>query len=156
MARCKEDDHICRAVVSSMTDNQFKVYYVDFGNSEVVPFSSLYTIPPEFVIPKVMAMRYALAGLDRSNVTIEMKVAFKRYVQDRPLLMKVHQLPEGRSYIPLCDLFGEDGVSALDVVISAATASYPQPLQLSRGFTQEVTVNYVQTCSRFFVQLTAK
>lgn len=147
---------ICRAVVSNMADRHFKVYYVDFGNSELVPFDELYSIPPDYVVPKVMAMRYALAGLDRANVTPQMKAAFKNHVCDKKFLMRVHRPPEGRSHIPLCELMDEDGVSALDIIMQAAMASYPQPLQLTRGFTQEVTVNYVQSCNRFFVQLTSK
>ncbi|KAF5277757.1 hypothetical protein FQR65_LT03737 [Abscondita terminalis] len=155
VAKCIEDDHICRAVVTSMVDGQYKVFYVDFGNTEVVPITNLYQIPFKYVILKVMAMRYALAGLERSSVTLEMKCAFKEFVSDK--LLRMRSLPPPtRSGLPLCDLYDSNNVNVLDILKKAAMLAYPEVIQLTRGFSQEVLVSYVYSCSHFYVQLKAK
>lgn len=153
LARCQEDGNICRAVVTNEVDNQFKVFYVDFGNYEVVPLDALFQIPFRFVLPKIMAIRFALAGVEKSTVTLEMQCAFKKFVDNRLLHMKV--LPTStRLVIPKCELWDpETKTSALDVVNRAALNAYPEPISLSRGFTQLVKVSYVYSCNRFYVQL---
>ncbi|XP_025835446.1 maternal protein tudor-like isoform X2 [Agrilus planipennis] len=155
VARCTEDNHICRAVVTSVVDNMYKVFYVDFGNTELLSIDSLYQVPFKFVIPKVMAMRYALAGLDRSSVTLEMKCAFKEFVKEKLLHMRVLPAP-ARSALPLCELWDDNNINVLDVIRKAALVAYPEPIQLTRGFSQEVHVSYVYSCSRFYVQLKSK
>ncbi|KAL1491704.1 hypothetical protein ABEB36_012262 [Hypothenemus hampei] len=156
LARCLEDNNVCRAVVTNEVDNQFKVFYVDFGNSEILPLEALYQIPFKYVLPKVMAIRLALNGVDKSTVTMEMKLAFKKFVDNRLLYMKV--LPSAqKAAIPKCELWDpETKTNALDVINRAAQHAYPEPLLLSRGFTQAVKVSYVYSCNRFYVQLLAK
>lgn len=102
-----------------------------------------------------MAMRFALAGLEKSNVTLEMKCAFKDFVCDRPLKMRVAPAPR-RSALPTCELWDENGVYALDVLKRAAMLSYPDAMVLNRGLSQEVRVSYVYSCNRFFIQLKSK
>lgn len=128
---------------------------MDFGNTEMVPLDFLYQIPFKYVIPKVMAMRFRLAGLEKSNVTLEMKCAFKDFVSNKPLTMRVSPTPQ-RSALPTCELWDENGVNALEVMRKAATLSYPDAMVLTRGLSQDVHVSYVYSCSRFFVQLKSK
>ncbi|XP_063903150.1 maternal protein tudor isoform X3 [Zophobas morio] len=153
LARCMEDAHICRAVVTNEVDGQYKVFYVDFGNFEVVPLESLYEIPFKFVIPKVMAIRFALAGVEKSTVTLEMQCAFKQFVDNRLIHMKVMPMTT-RTSLPRCELWDpESQISALDIVNQAASAGYPDHISLNRGFSQPVKVSYVFSCNRFYVQL---
>lgn len=102
-----------------------------------------------------MAMRFALVGLEKSNVTLEMKCAFKDFVCNRPLMMRVAPAPR-RSALPTCELWDENGVYALNVLKRAAMLSYPDALILNRGLSQDVRVSYVYSCNRFFVQLKSK
>ncbi|XP_008191203.2 maternal protein tudor isoform X2 [Tribolium castaneum] len=156
LARCTEDGHICRAVVTNEVDGQFKVFYVDFGNFEVIPLESLYEIPFKFVIPKVMAIRFALAGVEKSTVTLEMQCAFKQFVDNRLIHMKVMPMTT-RTSLPRCELWDpESGISALDIVTKAALSNYPDHITLHRGFSQTVKISYVFSCNRFYVQLKAK
>ncbi|CAH0557520.1 unnamed protein product [Brassicogethes aeneus] len=156
LAKCEDDGNICRAVVTNEVDNQFKVFYVDFGNYEVIPSTSLFQIPFKFVLPKVMAIRLGLANLEKSTVTIEMQCAFKKFVDDRLLHMKV--LPAAtRLAVPKCELWDPlTGTTALEVVYSAARNAYPEPMSLNRGFSQPVKVSFVYSCNRFYVQLCSK
>lgn len=47
LGRYTLDKSLCRAVVSTVLSEGANLYFVDFGNSEVVPFSEIYKIPPE-------------------------------------------------------------------------------------------------------------
>lgn len=103
----------------------FQVFYVDFGNHEIVPLDSLYQIPFKYVLPKVMAIRLSLAGVEKSTVTIEMQCAFKKFVDNRLLHMKILPSPT-RMAVPKCELWDpETKTSALDVVNRAAQHAYP-------------------------------
>ncbi|RZB39064.1 maternal protein tudor [Asbolus verrucosus] len=156
LARCMEDGHICRAVVTNEVDGHFKVFYVDFGNFEVIPLEALYEIPFKYVIPKVMAIRFALAGVEKSTVTLEMQCAFKQFVDNRLIHMKVMPMT-ARTSLPRCELWDpETHVTALDVVNQAASSAYPEHISLNRGFSQPVKISYVFSCNRFYVQLKSK
>ncbi|GJQ67361.1 putative tudor domain protein [Trypoxylus dichotomus] len=155
LAQSSEDGYICRAVVTSMVDGQYKVFYVDFGNTELLPFDKLFQIPFKYVIPKVMATRFALAGLENATVSIEMKCKFKEFVNNRPLYMKVKPAAT-KSALPLCELWDENGIKALDMIKQAALLSYPEAAPLSRGVNQDVKVCFVYSCNKIFVQLKTK
>ncbi|KAK9736726.1 Tudor domain [Popillia japonica] len=155
LAQSTEDGYICRAVVTSMVDGEYKVFYVDFGNTELLQFDKLYQIPFKYVIPKVMATRFALAGLESSTVSMEMKCKFKEFVNNRPLFMRVKPAAT-KSALPLCELWDETGAKALDMIKQAALLSYPEPAPLNRGVNQDVKVSYVYSCNKFFVQLKSK
>ncbi|XP_031343313.1 maternal protein tudor-like isoform X2 [Photinus pyralis] len=155
LAKCVEDNNICRAVITSMSNNEAKVFYVDFGNTEVVANERLFQIPLKFVIMKVMSTRYALAGLENTTVTLEMKCAFKEFVSDK--LLRMHSLPPPAKFgLPLCHLWDEKQNNALDVMRKVALLAYPESTTLTRGFCQEVIVSYVYSCSHFYVQLKSK
>lgn len=102
-----------------------------------------------------MAMRFALAGLEKSNVTLEMKCAFKDFVCNRQLTMRVAPAPR-RAALPTCELWDENHVYALDVLKRAAMLSFPDAMVLNRGLSQDVRVSYVYSCNRFFIQLKSK
>lgn len=72
-----------------------------------------------------MAIRLCLGGVEKSTVTIEMQKAFKQFVDNRLLHMKVIPNPQ-RMAIPKCELWDpESKTSALDVVNRAARHAYP-------------------------------
>lgn len=72
-----------------------------------------------------MAVRVCLNGVEKSTVTLEMQRAFKQFVDNRLLHMKVIPSPQ-RMAIPKCDLWDpESKTSALDVVNRAARHAYP-------------------------------
>lgn len=90
---------------------------MDFGNFEIVPLDELYEIPFKFVLPKVLAIRYGLAGVQKSTVTLDMQCAFKKFVDDRLIHMKVLPMAGSRSTIPLCELWDPDThITALDII----------------------------------------
>lgn len=47
LGRYTQDNSLCRAVVSNVLTEGANLYFVDFGNSEVVPFNEIYRMPAE-------------------------------------------------------------------------------------------------------------
>lgn len=99
-----------------------------------------------------MAIRFALAGVDKSTVTLEMQCAFKHFVDNHLMHMKV--IPDTkRTGLPRCDLWDPvSKVRAIDIVNQAAAAAYPEIVGLSRGFSQVVKISYVFSCNKFYAQ----
>ncbi|KAL3281928.1 hypothetical protein HHI36_005131 [Cryptolaemus montrouzieri] len=156
LAKCIEDNHICRAVVTSEVDSQYKLFYVDFGNTELVPPENLYQIAFKYVIPKIMAIRLSLAGLEKPSMTLEMQCAFKQFVDNRLLMMEV--LPGTKKLaLPKCRMWDPDtNIDVIEVLNRAAKCAYPDPIALHKGFTQLIKVSFVFSCNRFYVQLKSK
>lgn len=150
LARCAEDNTICRAVVLNLVDDKCKTYYVDFGNTDIIPFSNIYQIPYNSLLPKVMSMRFTLAGLKNINVTNEMKCAFKDYVTNKLLKLKVLKL-EDSPLIQYCELYDENNKNILEVLYEISGEF--KALMMSKGAKHEVIVSYIEGCKKFFVQL---
>lgn len=103
-----------------------------------------------------MATRFTLAGLSNLTVSIEMKCAFKEFVNNRLLIMDV-KASSAQSPLPVCELFdAKTRVSAVEHISKVAVQSYPEIVLPTRGLTQQVKVTFVHNCSRFYVQIRSK
>lgn len=155
-----EDGVLCRAVVMSVMEHKCKLYYVDFGHTEVLPYTDIFQLPPEYINPKVLSIRFTLSGLKELNLTQEMKAYFKELVHRKLLILHVRP-PEGPPLIQYGDLY-DNGMNIKDMLKKAfptpaptisITYSYPQLQRLSKDVQEIVHVSYVESCKKFFVQL---
>ncbi|XP_050460512.1 maternal protein tudor-like isoform X2 [Cataglyphis hispanica] len=155
-----EDGVLCRAVVMSVMEHKCKLYYVDFGHTEVLPYTDIFQLPPEYINPKVLSIRFTLSGLKELNITQEMKAYFKELVHRKLLILHVRP-PEGPPLIQYGDLY-DNGMNIKDMLKKAfptpaptisITYSYPQLQRLSKDVQEVVHVSYVESCKKFFVQL---
>ncbi|XP_019700708.2 maternal protein tudor isoform X3 [Harpegnathos saltator] len=150
---------LCRAVVMSVMEHKCKLYYVDFGHTEVLPYTDIFQLPPEFINPKVLSIRFTLSGLKELNITQEMKDYFKELVSRKLLCLQVRP-PEGPPLIQYGDLY-DNGINIKDMLKKAfpvpATVpmmySYPQLRRLSKDVQEIIHVSFVESCKKFFVQL---
>ncbi|XP_014478410.1 PREDICTED: maternal protein tudor-like isoform X3 [Dinoponera quadriceps] len=155
----REGRVLCRAVVMCVMEHKCKLYYVDFGHTEVLPYTDIFQLPPEFINPKVLSIRFTLSGLKELNITQEMKDYFKELVSRKLLCLQVRP-PEGPPLIQYGDLY-DNGVNIKDILKKAfpvpATVpmmySYPQLQRLSKDAQEVVYVSFVESCKKFFVQL---
>uniref|UniRef100_UPI00398E5330 tudor domain-containing protein 15 isoform X2 n=1 Tax=Pristiophorus japonicus TaxID=55135 RepID=UPI00398E5330 len=60
-ARYSKDLHYYRAVITEVLDNQLKVFFVDFGNVEVVDFNAVKSLLPEYTHLPALAMNCSVA-----------------------------------------------------------------------------------------------
>ncbi|XP_072354970.1 tudor domain-containing protein 15 [Scyliorhinus torazame] len=60
-ARYSKDLHYYRAVITEVLFNQLRVFFVDFGNAEVVDFNAVKSLLPEYTNLPAMAMNCSVA-----------------------------------------------------------------------------------------------
>ncbi|XP_046422936.1 maternal protein tudor isoform X1 [Neodiprion fabricii] len=146
---------LCRAVVMSVMEQKCKLFYVDFGHTEVLSYSDIFQLPPQFIQPKVLSIRFTLSGLKELNITDEVKDYFKKIVTGRPLVLHVRP-PEGPPLIQYGDLY-DGGVNVRDVLKktfpSSAPVFYQEAPMLKQGFKDMIHVSFVESYTKFFVQL---
>jgi hypothetical protein len=158
LGRCMEDQTLCRAVVLNVLDDKCKLYYVDFGNSEVVPYSAIFELPKQFVIPEVTALHFGLAGLKNVTISEDIKSYFKELVAEKLLRLRVVP-PEG----PPIKQYGElhlNGTDVLELLIQKMKerqilCNFPVMSVPQVGTRDAVKVSYVINASNFYVQLEA-
>jgi len=162
LGRYTGDGVLCRAVVMSVMEHKCKLYYVDFGHTEVLPYTDIFQLPSEYINPKVLSIRFTLSGLKELNITQEMKDYFKTLVWRKLLVLRVRP-PEGPPLIQYGDLY-ENGINVKDILKKAfpapasapavpITYSSPQLKRFSKDIQEIVQVSYVESCKKFFLQL---
>ncbi|XP_024937429.1 maternal protein tudor isoform X2 [Cephus cinctus] len=155
LGRYTREKIICRAVVMGVTESKCKVYYVDFGHTEVLSYSDIFQLPPQYIHPKVLSIRFTLSGLKELNVTDEMKAYFKELVTGKPLILQVRP-PEGPPLIQYGDLY-DNGKNVKDILKevfkSQIPVTYKEPFRPAKGSKEIVHVSFVESYGKFFVQL---
>lgn len=81
VANFSEDDGWYRAKVTAVHGNSVEVFYVDYGNSEVLPVSRIKTLKPDFANLPLQAIQCELTGVHGSNKD-EISSKFLKIVED--------------------------------------------------------------------------
>ena len=157
-----------------------KVYFIDYGNTEVVPLNRLRKIPPKFTDLSELATNCSLVdivppGLCKTWPNASIK-AFGSMVRDKNLLMAVVKKRGGKLLVDLKSP-DKDGSTASDKPASVRDAlvflevanftspasvpnpdvafpvyTYPKVTLPEEGETLQVTVTYTQTPDDMYVQ----
>ncbi|XP_015178527.1 PREDICTED: maternal protein tudor isoform X2 [Polistes dominula] len=159
LGRYTVDKVLCRAVVMAVMEHKCKLYYVDFGHSEILPYTDIFQLPPQYINPRVLSIRLTLSGVKELNVTPEMSEYFKKIVSGRLLILHVRP-PEGPPLIQYGDLYDNDK-NIKDILRQAFAVprtisnviEYQEMKQLSNGVEKNVHVSYAENLTKFFVQL---
>ncbi|XP_059053782.1 maternal protein tudor-like isoform X2 [Achroia grisella] len=156
LGRMSGDRIICRAIVMNLSGSQCKLFFVDFGDTEMVSYYDIFDIPEEFVKPNVFAMRFCLSGVKKLEKGPHLTETFKQLVNGKVLTLRV-VAPEGPPLIQYGELY-LDNKNVLDLLL----ANMKDKLQfkwmnmLTLGSKQSVLVSYVDSCIKFYIQLSDK
>ncbi|XP_072947620.1 protein tudor [Epargyreus clarus] len=156
LGRMSGDRIICRAIVMNLSGSQCKLFFVDFGDTEMVSYYDIFDIPEEFVKPNVFAMRFCLSGVKKLEKGPYLNESFKQLVNGKVLTLRV-VAPEGPPLIQYGELF-MDNKNVLEMLM----ANMKDKLQfkwiemLPLGSRHSVLVSYVDSCIKFYVQLSDK
>ncbi|XP_063382332.1 maternal protein tudor-like [Cydia fagiglandana] len=156
LGRMSGDRIICRAIVMNLSGSQCKLFFVDFGDTEMVSYYDIFDIPEEFVKPNVFAMRFCLSGVKKLQKGPYLNEAFKQLVNGKVMTLRVVK-PEGPPLIQYGELY-LDNKNVLDLLL----ANVKDKLQfkwmemLALGSRASVLVSYVDSCIKFYVQLSDK
>lgn len=161
LGRYTRDKVLCRAVVMSVMENKCKLYYVDFGHTEVLPYTDIFKLPPHFINPRVLSIRFTLSGVHKLDVTGTMKEYFRQVLAGKLLVLHVCP-PEGPPLVQYGDLY-DNGKNIKDILKEA----FPPPARLVhiKCFTYQIPkalliedivnvyVSFVESYTKFFVRL---
>ncbi|XP_026733663.1 maternal protein tudor-like isoform X2 [Trichoplusia ni] len=156
LGRMSGDRVICRAIVMNLSGSQCKLFFVDFGDTDMVSYYDIFDIPEEFVKPNVFAMRFCLSGVKKLEKGPHLNETFKQLVNGKIMTLKV-VAPEGPPLIQYGELY-LDNKNVLDLLM----ANMKDKLQfkwiemLPLNTRKSVLVSYVDSCIKFYVQLSDK
>ncbi|XP_011311904.1 maternal protein tudor isoform X2 [Fopius arisanus] len=155
LGRYSKDGTLRRAVVRSVTDSfQAKVFYIDYGSSEILSHSDIYELPLEFAHPNVFSIRFTLSRVQYLIVSEEMKRYFHELVEGKRMILDVVP-PEDSPLMQYGHLWDNDK-NILEMLIAkfpGCTENWPERRLLNRGVKKLVHVCYVEGCSKFYIQL---
>jgi len=108
LAKFAEDNQYYRAVIRGFTEKrEYRVFYIDYGNTEVVPLSYLAPIDEAFLQLPHQAKECALACIrvPKTNEEFGREAAlfFKDHVWGKSLWANVEYREQDRSYVSLGD-----------------------------------------------------
>ena len=144
-----------RAVVMGVLNDHIKIYFVDFGNSETVPYTDIYQMPPKFVKLKVLSIRFCLSGLKNMNITDEVKKYFNDIIKGQHIELLVCE-PEGPPLIQYGEVFfnSKNIKEYLKERFPDITkVTYGHLPVFNVGSKEIVVVTFSASCSKFYVQL---
>lgn len=157
LTRFENDDLIYRAIVMSVNNlaSTCEVYYIDFGNSEVVSLEDIFEIPPEFLLINVMGLRFSLAEINDEPAmsSVLAKEAFKEIVQDEQLDLIIAHEEHSKSMRKFCKLF----LRGFDVQNLLMKTLNPLPRYKSISLPEsdipfEIRILLIDSVNNFFVQ----
>ncbi|XP_035278915.1 tudor domain-containing protein 15, partial [Anguilla anguilla] len=137
-AMYEKDMHYYRALVIEMIENGAEVYFIDFGNTEKVPYMLIKTLPPRFELEPAFALKCSLSHVVpvEDVWTVSATNYFREIVSNKALLVHVvHK----RKHEYVVDLYerGNQKVSIALLLTKAKMAEYwkclfPEPVQFDR------------------------
>ncbi|XP_038606803.1 tudor domain-containing protein 15 [Tachyglossus aculeatus] len=125
-ARYIKDMHFYRAVVTEVTGCKVNVYFLDFGNTESVPFYEVKTLLPELCELPALALCCSLAHVFPTE-GLWVKSAtdfFKATVFNRTLLLKVLAKKNDKYVVDVQCLGTSEDVSTITLMVEAGYAEY--------------------------------
>uniref|UniRef100_A0A8C8RSI2 Tudor domain containing 15 n=1 Tax=Pelusios castaneus TaxID=367368 RepID=A0A8C8RSI2_9SAUR len=125
-ARYSKDKGYYRGLITEVSSVNIDIYFLDFGNTDTVPFHEVKTLLPEFCKLPALAMHCALAhAFPIEDVWIKKETDFfKKIVFDKPLLLYVIA-KQNDKYIVNAQIM--DGLEQTDVImlmVQAGCAEY--------------------------------
>lgn len=153
LGRFSDDRIISRAIVSYVDSLGCKLYFVDFGDEEVVQYYDIFNIPDEFLEHPVFAIKFCLSGIKNVKMTPHFEESFKSLVTNRVLTLKVVPT-EGPPLVQYGELY-HNNVNILDIILNCKVEEKLQFKTLDMlplGSKEPVLVSYVDSCVKLFVQ----
>jgi Tudor domain len=156
IARYSLDKQLYRAVIMSVKTHACEVFYVDYGNCEILRYENIFKIPDVFLGPPVFAISFALANHRSlgSMITDDVKRKFEILVRSSFLRLKVTPW-QGPPLIQWCELYDNDK-SILEALLqfkNMKNCHFMPPICLNVGDQERVFVCYIHSPKQFYVQL---
>ncbi|XP_025997398.1 maternal protein tudor-like [Solenopsis invicta] len=150
-----------RALILFVKEHLCKLYYLDYGNMGVLPYTDIFHLPPEYMDPEAFAIKFALSGLKELVISPEMIKYFMLLVHRRFTGLTLHVKSTDRIILRHYGDLYLNGLNVKDILkerfqvsftINFVNYSYLQ-LRRSTEDYHKVHISYVESSKKFFVQL---
>ncbi|KAM8737457.1 ATP-dependent RNA helicase TDRD9 isoform 2-T2 [Acanthopagrus schlegelii] len=119
-----------RAKILHIRGNKVEVFFLDFGNTEVVPSSSLREIPSDFLSHPFQAKEFQVAGMHPSAQSIilggqwssQARNCFITLVKDRSLLVSLYSIQHGIMRVQVLINTETKNTSVVDILVQKGHA----------------------------------
>uniref|UniRef100_A0A671V508 Tudor domain containing 15 n=1 Tax=Sparus aurata TaxID=8175 RepID=A0A671V508_SPAAU len=148
----EEDMHFYRGVVTDTLEHGAEVLFIDFGNTEKVPYMLIKKIPEEFASKSAFAFCCSLVNVfPLDEVWTSTTCAFfRRAVSNKALLVHVVQMSKNK-FVQLKDYEEEDKTCKTETERAKAPAHF-KVLNTKPGFEFAVHCSYINSPSDFWCQ----
>ncbi|XP_043837266.1 tudor domain-containing protein 15 [Dromiciops gliroides] len=125
-ARYQKDMHFYRAVITEVNAYQVNVYFLDFGNTESVPFYDVKILLREFCELPALAMCCSLAhAYPIEDIWVKKATDFfKKTVFDKALLLKVVAKKKDKYIVNVQCIEATGKVNVVSLMVQAGYAEY--------------------------------
>ncbi|GCC30239.1 hypothetical protein chiPu_0008687, partial [Chiloscyllium punctatum] len=125
-ARYSKDLHFYRALITDVLDDQLRVFFVDFGNAEVVDFDAVKSLPAEYMNLPTLAMNCSIAHIFPIEEvwTKDATNFFKKAVFNKKLFISVVSRQGSRYVIDIKDMEYTEQLSISIMMLEAGYADF--------------------------------
>ncbi|XP_048453434.1 tudor domain-containing protein 15-like [Rhincodon typus] len=125
-ARYSKDLHFYRAVIKEVLDDQLRVFFVDFGNAEVVDFGAVKLLPPEYTNLPTLALNCSIAHVFPIEEvwTKDATNFFKKAVFNKKLFIDVVSRQGSRYVVEIKDMECREQSSISTMMLEAGYADF--------------------------------
>ncbi|XP_069742481.1 tudor domain-containing protein 6-like [Narcine bancroftii] len=131
-AKFKADNLFYRAVITEILDGQFRVFFIDYGNMEVVGWHDVKELLPEYTKLPALAIKCCLADLVPKEGTWSREAVayFEKAVFEKHLVVHVLEKEMDKYLIELLDVENEVEPSVNKLILQSGYADH-QDLRIS-------------------------
>uniref|UniRef100_A0A8C2WK66 Tudor domain containing 6 n=1 Tax=Cyclopterus lumpus TaxID=8103 RepID=A0A8C2WK66_CYCLU len=155
------DGEFYRATVAEASETQVKVFFVDYGNTEVVDKSNIRTLPDEFKKLPCLSLKCSLAGVRPKDGkwSLSAQDLFIKAVKDKDLT--VHVTTQGQlktKMTMLSGVYSNKGMSFQTTVNTVGTVGKEKQIPTFKehmfpiGSVIDVSVSYIESPNDFWCQ----
>lgn len=152
IARYSEDLALYRAVIQKIQSDGCRVTFIDYGNSEFVPYTELYEIPSKFLEYKTFAWSFQLHGCKALNLTNKRLLDYFGSLVGGENVLDLKVIPSNNIQVQQCELYIANGQSVLEILQDKMSDlnTYPAAPSLEKG--DKVVIRTTMNARKFFVQ----
>ncbi|VCW50299.1 unnamed protein product [Gulo gulo] len=125
-ARYSRDRHFYRAVITEINGYKINVYFLDYGNTDSIPFYDVKILLPEFCELPALAMCCSLAHLfPVEDLWVKAAIDyFKKIVLNKAILLQVTAKKDDKYIVNIQSIEASENIDVVSLMLQAGYAEY--------------------------------
>nr|XP_060505685.1 tudor domain-containing protein 15 [Panthera onca] len=125
-ARYSKDRHFYRAVITEINGCKINVYFLDYGNTDSIPFFDVKVLLPEFCELPALAMCCSLAHIfPIEDLWVKAAIDyFKKIVLNKEILLQVLAKKDDKYIVNIQSIEASENIDVVPLMLQAGYAEY--------------------------------